>query len=645
VDVRPASHSVIVDSVVKFLKSVAPFQFLPGSELAELAGQMSLEYFPKDTVILRAGMKASEAMYVIQKGAVKLALRTEIGDELALDMRGEGEVFGLLSLMGRDIARLDAVAIEDTICYTVPLQDVRNLAARHAEVSNFLFRTSVTRYMDRTLAELRQQSRLMGDAERLMYSLTVRDVAARTPVMCAETATIREAAQMASAARATCVFVAGANGRAIGIVTDRDFAGRVVAAGLDAGRPVKEVMSSPVETVESGDPVFQVLLAMLSRNIHHVLVTEAGVPSGVITHHDLILLEGKSPLNVVRHVDQQATIEDLAAAQKRIAGLLPLLMREGAKASHITRVMAEVNDRVMARVLEFAAAQFGPAPVPYCWVVYGSEGRFEQTFKTDQDNALIYADPAPGELDAVDAYFSRFTEFVSGALARCGYPRCPGNYMASNPFWRQSLSGWRAYFEEWINGAKRRQVEDALILFDMRPAGGDHSLFQALAERNRELLGPAALFKSVLGLVSTEVKPPLGFFRTFVVERTGEHKHELDLKGYGTAPIVNIARLLALDHGIGHTNTVDRLKALQAVSGLDKEMLKDLEDSFEFLMLLRLEWQLRQAADQPLSSYLRPELLTHLQRSLLKEAFQVIARMQTLLEAKYRSPVWWQMGR
>jgi CBS domain-containing protein len=317
-------------------------------------------------------------------------------------------------------------------------------------------------------------------------------------------------------------------------------------------------------------------------------------------------------------------------------------MREGAKASHITRVIAEMNDRLMSRILQLGEEKLGPAPEPYCWITLGSEGRCEQTFKTDQDNGLILS---TANAEAA-GYFERLAEFARDALERCGYPRCPGGYMASNPFWRQSLEGWKGYFAEWIGGAKARSVEDALIFFDMRAVAGDASLFERLAAHNRELLKTGTFFKSVLAHISLELKPPLGFFRTFVVERTGEHKKQLDLKMCGTGPIVNAARLLALDAGIRHTNTVDRLRAVQSAQGEDSGLIGQLEEAFEFLTMLRLECQLREArAERPVGNYIDPETLTNLQRALLKEAFQTVARAQALIESRFRSAVWLQLGR
>ena len=641
-----SSPSAVTESVIGFLQSIPPFQFLSRAELARLAGTMSLEFFPKDTVILSAGHTTSEALYVVHKGGVKLALRSQVGKQLMIDMRSEGEIFGLLSVLGKDLARFDVVAVEDTLCYTIPADEVQRLISSHAEVADYLLRTSLARYMDRSLQALRTQTGLMGDSERLLYSLSVGDVVAAQPLLCGSQITIREAAQELSRSKATCLFVVDAGNCAKGIVTDRDFATKVAAQALALDLPVTEIMSQPVISVERTERLFHALLAMVSRDIHHILVTEQGVPAGVLTAHDLMVLQGKSPLNVVRHIEEQKTVQGLAAAQNHIAGLLPLLLREGAKASHVTRVVAEVNDRLSCKILQFAEAKLGPPSIPYCWVVLGSEGRREQTFKTDQDNALIYADASEEKESDARAYFTQLAGFAQDSLAACGYPPCTGNYMASNPQWRQPLRAWIEYFRSWIVNAERRGVEDALIIFDMRPVAGDFSLFEKLIAERHQLLAHATDFKSILALVSTENKPPLGFFRNFVLERTGEHQNQLDLKMLGTGPIVNAARLLALDAGIDETNTADRLAALTTRESHDPQLFPDLQQAFEFLTLLRIECQMRQAREgRPLDNYIAPDSLTHLQRSLLKEAFRAVVRAQSLVEDQYRSSLWAQLGR
>jgi CBS domain-containing protein len=638
---KPPTRSLVTETVVSHLKHIPPFQFLSEAELAKLASTMSLEYFPRGAVILSAGERASDSMYIVQKGGVKLTLKTDGGEEVVLDMRSEGEIFGLLSTMGGDITRLDVTAVEDTLAYSVPGAEVQALIARHAEFAGYLLRTSVQRYMDRSLSEIRARARMVTEGEKLLYSLEVEDILRKPAITCPEMTPIQRAAQLMTSEHATCIFVVDREGRAVGIVTDEDFAKRVVAPGISLETPAKKVMSAPVVSVDRKERVFQVLLLMLSHHIHHVLVTEDGMPKAVITNHDLMLLQGKSPLNVARHVDAQETIEDICKAQERVSEMIPLLMREGAKASHITRVVAEINDRVMMRILELGEQKFGEPPVPYCWITLGSEGRREQTFKTDQDNGMIFADCEGSLRDEAEKYFEQLAVYARDGLAKCGYPPCTGGYMASNTKWRQPLSVWKTYFNAWITDAQQNRAQDAMIFFDMRPVAGSTMLHTELANYNRELLKSAQLFKSIFAWVANVYKPPLGFFRTFVVERSGQHKDEMDLKLFGTGPIVNTARLFALDAVIDPTNTIDRLTALEAMDYGDKSLMRDLQEAMEFLTLLRLERQMQQMeAGERVSNHLNPAMLSNLNRSLLKEAFQTIERGQALVESKFKTWVW-----
>jgi CBS domain-containing protein len=69
-------------------------------------------------------------------------------------------------------------------------------------------------------------------------------------------------------------------------------------------------------------------------------------------------------------------------------------------------------------------------------MVMGSEGRGEQTVRTDQDNGLLLA--APVSLQELQAFRAVFSE----ALERFGFPPCPGKVIVSNPQWSQTLEGF-----------------------------------------------------------------------------------------------------------------------------------------------------------------------------------------------------------
>lgn len=168
-------------------------------------------------------------------------------------------------------------------------------------------------------------------------------------------------------------------------------------------------------------------------------------------------------MSLARDIDRQDSVEGIEPLTGKVRGIVLMLLKSEATSGIITRVVTEINDRLVRKILSLAERKFGPPPVPYCWIAFGSEGRREQTISTDQDNALIHDDPGtPGEAERAGDYFAAFSAWVNDALARCGFPPCSGGYMARNEQWRQPLAVWKRYFSEWIS----TPTPDAVLLGD-----------------------------------------------------------------------------------------------------------------------------------------------------------------------------------
>lgn len=255
----------------------------------------------------------------------------------------------------------------------------------------------------------------------------------------------------------------------------------------------------------------------------------------------------------------------------------------------------------------------------------GSEGRYEQTLSTDQDNALVYADDAPPE---APAYFAALAERVVGQLVACGFPRCPGNIMATNPQWCQPLSVWKDYFERWIVMPDEDALLQVTIFFDYRNVYGTlnaDALLRPiiLSARNRRV------FLARLAHTALHQSPPLGFFRQIVPERDSGARDLVDLKLRGTALIVDLARLFAIEAGCTATNTLARLRLSTSGSGLSENGAEELSAAFELISLLRLRHQYQQLQRHEPPSNLVPFTdLSTLEQRELKEAFHTVARLQ-----------------
>jgi CBS domain-containing protein len=422
-----------------------------------------------------------------------------------------------------------------------------------------------------------------------------------------------------------------------GMITDRDLRNKVVSKGRDLSGRVGDIMSATVIKSEARDYCFEALLKMIRYNIHHLLVVDKGELKGIMTSHDLMLLQGTSPLSVAREIENQDTIDGLVPVSKKINAIITILIRERARASNITRLITEINDRLVKKIIEITETKLGPPPVDYCWIVYGSEGRKEQTFKTDQDNAIIYKDPE-GNDDDVRAYFTAFASRMRDALVRCGFPTCSADYMASNPKWRQPLSVWKKYFLNWIHNPTPEAILQSLIFFDFRPVYGD----VMLAEKLRAFLGREIkdknLFLAHMAGIVVKNRPPLGFFGSFNCEKQGLHKGKFDIKINGLCPIIDAARLSALETRVYATSTLARLMELKNRQGTVNEITDDLEQAFEFLLSLRLkhQYQQMQEGSEP-DNFIDPHDLGILERSMLKEAFKLILSVQEATKRKYSS--------
>ncbi|MCX2727613.1 DUF294 nucleotidyltransferase-like domain-containing protein [Thermomicrobium sp. 4228-Ro] len=627
-------EDVVLGSVVEFLRRTPPFQFLSEERLRELAKRVEVHFFPRGTVVIRRRERPPEYLWVVVRGGIKKSLRSATGEEHVFEVASEGDLVGVLSSVDGVEGQLDDIAIEDTVCYAIPRRVVEELIASEPAVAQF-FLGALREWVRASLTVLERHEE-PGDGT-FVLSAPCRAVARRPLLTCLPELSVREAARRMSAERVNSIVVIDNDGNGLGIVTDWDLRERVVAAGRSLETPVSEVMSTPLATIDADRLLLEAVRMMIARRINHLVVTEEGKPFGMLTAFDLLVQQGTSALFLARAIERETRTERLAQVLEHAQlQLLPFLLSRGIRASEIAQLVSEVNDRVIARVLELLEQELGRPPVPYCWLVFGSEGRREQTIRTDQDNGILYADPPAGEADQVRGYFERLGQWAVERLVALGFPPCPGRYSADNPEWVQPLSSWQRKFRNWMAVPEPQSVLNSLIVFDFRGVRGELALATALREFVRQELSHSPRFLFHVAAVSTAQPPPLGFLGRFVVERSGEHKNQLDLKMGGTGAIVNLVRLFALEHGVEETNTLARLLALLEVQAIERQLADDLAQAFEFLLGLRLRMQLDQLqrGERP-SNHVDPRQLSTLDRTLLKEAFRVIGRAQAVVRERF----------
>ena len=364
---------------------------------------------------------------------------------------------------------------------------IKELLETNPSFTEYFLQSHFTTYVDRVYREMHSKSLFYGSSDHLLFTTPVGDIATKGVVTVREDTSIRDAALEMSRNRISCLIVMDRNELPVGIVTDRDLREKVVARGRNVDAPVEDIMTLPLIRVDVKDYCFDAVLKMIKHNIHHILVIKEGKLKGILTNHDLMLLQGSSPLSFAKDLESQESIDGLVPVSAKINRVVGLLLKDGARASNITKIIAELNDRLVRKVLEFADRKFGKPPVPYCWLSFGSEGRKEQTFKTDQDNAIVYADPGvPDQEEAASGYFADFALYVRDGLVKCGFPLCPADYMASNPKWCQPLGLEAALLGDGYQSPSAGSRLRSLIFFDFRALYGEIGLAErteALPER------------------------------------------------------------------------------------------------------------------------------------------------------------------
>jgi len=479
-----------------------------------------------------------------------------------------------------------------------------------------------------------------GADELSVFVRRVRDLLRGPAATCAPATSVADVASLMPAGAG--VVVVDADGTPLGIVTDRDLRAKVVAARRDAGTtPAADVMSAPLVTIAPDAFAFEALLEMTRREIHHLVVVDGGRLAGVLTGDDVLMSQTVHPVTLVRDIGRAPTREALARLAAEVTTLVQRLVDDGGRTGDIARIVAELNDRIVARVLAQAEATLAdrgeaPPPTPYCWLAFGSEGRREQTLRTDQDNGLVYADPPPEVAPAAARYFARLAEETIAGLIAVGFPPCPGGAMASSPRWCQPLATWSEYFREWMARPSPEHVLAASMYFDLRPVVGTVALGESLgalvqgeAPRQRRFL--TAMAKDVV-----ERHLPVGLLGGFRVPRSGEHRGALDLKGAGGLQLVGAARVHALELGLAETGTAERFLGAGGRGLYPPAEITEIVDAYEDLLRLRLVHQLaclRQG--RPPDNHVDPHQLSHRDELLLREALKTVGRVQAVLRERF----------
>jgi CBS domain-containing protein len=633
--------SAIHASQLSFFAAHAPFDRMEPSHLLWMLERMSLAYYAKGEVIISPEQGNVEKFMVIKQGEVlgeqAVAQATDADAWLELV---EGECFPLGALLAHRPVASVYRAGSDTFCFELAAADFNTLLGMSAPFRDFCTRR-IANLLEHS-KQLIQAQYTQSSAEQQSLTSPLSAIIRRTPVTCVPETSVRKALELMQEAKVGSMIAVDGELRPLGILTLPDVLERIVLPQIDLDRPVISVMTTQLTSLPPQALAHEAALVMAKHGFRHVLVVENERLVGLVSEKDLFALQRVGLRQIgttIRNADSIAVLQQSAADIRRMAHNM---MAQGVAPEQLTQFISTFNDLLTVRVIELECAASGlrcsSQSEGFCWMALGSEGRFEQTLKTDQDNALIFTVPQGKSADQVRAQLLPVAKRINAALDLCGFPLCKGEVMASNPKWCLSLEEWKQVFENWVDQGAPMALMHSSIFFDFRALYGAQHLADDLRRWLVQLTRTNERFLHQMAANALRNRPPLGVVRDFVLGK----QNTLDLKLNGITPFVDAARIFSLATGGTHTNTIQRLRHSAPGLNIPGSEVEAWINAFLYIQLLRLRHHYEANAHQddaeahPMDNLIDPAQLNELDRRILKEAFRQARKVQAKLTVDYQ---------
>lgn len=631
-----SATEMLVSSVIEFLHAYPPFDRMEQESLRFFAEHSKLAYYPKDTEILSPENGVVSVFRIVHRGKVlaRLAAENSVMEQSVLTI-GQGEGFPFGSVIARRISSKVYSALEDVFCFELQSCDFFVLMQRSPVFNQFC-----TQFIATLLSQSQQQLQMQFSqrvAEQQTMNSPLSTVIKKAPLFVLPSTPMRQVIELMATHGIGSMIIADQEQQPVGIFTQSDVLKRIVLPGISLDTPIREVMSPNPHTLPLSANAYDAALVMAMRGVHHVLaVDDGGRLKGVVSERDLFTLQ-RVGLRQIRHtIDTASNIDMLLQASHDVRQFSLNMLAQGVGSGHITQFISTLNDTLTRRIIQINLKNHDLSGINWAWLSFGSEGRDEQTFSTDQDNGIVFACAGAMSCEHERQRLLKFAIDVNADLDRCGFPLCTGNIMASNPDLCLTLEEWEEKFRNWIQIPEPQALLNATIFFDFRPLYGNFNL----GERMRIFLQWQArnspLFLRMLAANAIDIQPPLGMIRDFVTDADPEHPGTIDLKKYGARIFIDAARIFALANGITATNTVQRIKLIAPLMNVMSEA-PAAADAFNFIQLLRLRLQhSEQMQGLEVDNLLRPDDLNEVERLILKESFRQARKMQQRLKQDFQ---------
>lgn len=628
------ANTTLVSATVDFLSKHSPFDRMEDAALDFLGQHATLAYYPKDSMILTPDMGPPPHFHIVQRGRV---LSREDGDSVSGNVTiSAGECFPIGAASGQRATICTYSALDDVFCYQLDNQQFQQLLLL-SPVFNRFCASHVSTLLSQSRKQMQAQFSQRA-LEQQSMNTPLQELCKRSPITAAPDAPLEQVLTLMGETGVGSIVITDPHGKALGIFTQSDVLKRVVLPKLSLDTAISEVMSRKPHTLPLDANASDAALAMAMHGIRHVLaVNDEQQLCGVISERDLFAMQRVGLRQLRYAVEHAHDIPTLQQVGRDLRQFTLNMLGQGVAAEQLTQFISALNDGITRRVITLNLQQHDLYGVDWAWLSFGSEGREEQTFSTDQDNGIIYQCPEAVDKDQLQMRMLEFARDVNADLDRCGFPLCKGNIMAGNPEWCLTIEEWQARFGNWIRTPSPGALLNASIFFDFRTLYGKRHLANQLHRHLFALSQDNPLFQRMLAGNALNCAPPLGLLRDFVTEEHQGQSGFIDLKKSGARLFVDAARVLALRLGIASSSTIKRLERAAKLLETPKEEMDAMMEAFNFIQMLRLRHQhLEEEHGRAGDNLIQPDKLNQLDRRILKESLRQARRLQQKLKVMYQ---------
>jgi len=625
---------------LEFLKTVKPFTVLSEDVLLEVVELLQEVRFTKDTPIYHQEVTKMRGVDIIVEGEYEAFFYDSDQNKRVIELHHKGYCYGGVSvLLNRKKSLRSVIAKKGTVVYFLHRRDFRALCQTNEAFFQFFTGEFGKRMMNDEYAHFVkrptnfEQNYIASDE---LYSRKIESLEYRELVSSPHDTPIYKAAKWMAEQKVSCLFVTDSGLNVIGFVTDITLRDNVVARQMDVSQPVSSVMDNPIVSISTQAYVYEAILLMFRTQTRYLLIQEEGQYLGFISRNKLLSEQAQSPFMFIQSVKLARSVEELRRRWEKVPEIVYQLLNRGVKPEIVNQVITTVSDTIALKVIESVIDEMGTPPAKFAFIVLGSEGRKEQTLKTDQDNAIIYEDKANEQRELVREYFLQFADQVSERLDKIGFSFCTGGYMAKNTKWTHSLSHWKRNYVGWIKEPDPDRVMKFSAFFDCRFIYGEAAIMDELrAFLDEELQKPLGRFLYHMANNAMQYEPPLTYFKNIKTFTVGTQE-VFNIKKAMT-PIVDLVRVYALQNRIFKTNTGERLEALMQQGVFTETEYHELMQSYYYLMSMRLKKQAVQIINDKTApeNFIVIRNLTKIEQVTLKEIFKTIANFQTNIRVKF----------